>query len=118
MEVQQARKCGRGRSNHDDFICFSYDFIRFLYDFIRFSYDFIWFLYDLIWFHMILYCFHMIFGGGTSFFGCPIFLNFERSTGNSNVRPEIPTTTEFFGCPIFLNFERSTGIHVFFIVFI
>ena len=40
---------------------------------------------------------------------------FERSTGNSNVRPELPTTTEFSRCPVLLNFdvfpdfECSTG---------
>ena len=45
----------------------------------------------------------------TEMFGWPVFLNFERSTGNSNVQPEIPTTTEIFGWPVFLNFERSTG---------
>ena len=56
--------------------------------------DFIWFLYDFIWF---LYDYYL-FGGGTSFFNSPIFSiltffrinngwpDYERSSGNSNVR--------------------------------
>ena len=54
--------------------------------------------------YLVLYGFYMIFGGGTSFFGCPVFWNFERSTRNSNVRPEIPTTTEFFPMSRFFEF--------------
>ena len=93
-------------------------------------------------FHMILYCFYIVFiwfyivfiwflGGVAEIFGWPVFLNFERSTGNSNVRPEIRTfdrnfrMTRFFEFwtfdrksdvppkfsddPFLLNFERSTG---------
>ena len=55
--------------------------------------DFIWFYMILYGFHMILYGFHMIFGGVADFFGFTVFFQFSGFSGNSNVRPEIPTTT-------------------------
>ena len=79
---------------------------------------FIWPYMVLIWFYMVFICFLEV---GLNFLDVPFFfdferferstrnsdyhrifpmsrffLNFERSNGNSNVRPEIPTTTEFF----------------------
>ena len=75
-----------------------YDLYMILYGFL---YDFIWFLYDFI-------LFYLIFGGCgrnfrmTRFFEFWTFdRKFQRSTGNSNVRPEIRGTTAIFGWPVF-----------------
>ena len=129
------------------FICFSYVSHMFFIWFSYFSYVFhmfcICFLYEFICFYMILYCFCMILFSfflwflevGPQFSNDPFFLtinvwpDFEHSTGNWNVRPEIPTTTEIVQWPIFVwlftfgrilnvrpelrtfdrKFERSTG---------
>ena len=81
---------------------------------------FIWFYMIFIWFYMILYDFHMILYGFHMILGClpkfsddPFFLNFERSTGNSNVRPEMPTTTEIFEWPAFFDSQRLAGFWTF-----
>ena len=83
---------------------FSYDFICFSCDFMWFSYDFTWFLYDFTFFLYDFWRCGRIFRM-SRFLNFNVFPDFERSTGNSNVRPEIPTTTECFGCPVFLNFD-------------
>ena len=83
-------------------------FRLFLYDFIWFLFDFTWSLFDFIWFYMI-------FGGVVDFFAFQAFLNFSVFR-NSNVRPEIPITTEFFGCPVFLNFNVFPEIWTFEII--
>ena len=78
-----------------------YDFYMILYGFYMILYDFYMILYG---FYMILYGFYMILYGfiwffevGPQFSNDPFFLtinvwpDFERSTGNSNLRPEIRT---------------------------
>ena len=96
-----------------------YDFYLILFGFHLILYGFHMIVYG---FHMILYGFHMIYmvlydfiWFLYDFWGCDLnfrmtrFSEFERSTGNSNVRPEIPTTTEFFGCPVFVTLSPLAG---------
>ena len=83
------------------FIWFYMVFIWFYMVFIWFYMVFIWFYIVFIWLILFLYDFirfYIIFGGLTSIFGWPVFLNlnvfpdFERSTGNSDYHRNFPMT--------------------------
>ena len=76
------------------FICFLYIFHMILYCFYMILYGFYMILYG---FYMILYGFLYDFWRCGRNFRMTRFSDFERSTGNSNVRPEIRMTPEIFG---------------------
>ena len=101
------------------------DSIWFYMIFILFCMVFVWFYMIFMWsilflhdFMLFLHFFYIVFTWflevKPQFFNDRFFwlLTFFR---NSNVRPEIPTTTEIFQWPVFLtinffpDFERSTG---------